>query len=202
MRSIHVLSLLTFSALATACGGEATTTASSGSPSAKPAASTVASSKASAAAPAASAAPAAPAAPAGALADLDLSPGGAAFKGLKAKAPEGTKVADDGAGGASIAISGDVQITLATDVKLIKDMKEGVKAGAEAVKGKITFANDKPDTLDYVTELTDVDGKAAKLHGFVHTIDVGGKKMLCSLTGVEKEEDLAVADAFCKSVTK
>lgn len=202
MKLLHAVSALTLSVVASACGGEATT-APSGSPSSKPA--TAASSKASAAPAAVSAAPAAasaaPAAPSGDLIDLDLSPGGAAYKGLKAKGPAGTKVADDGAGSVGIAMDGGTQITLGSDVKLIKDIKSGAEAGAKAVEGKITFTNDKADTLDYVTELKDVDGKDQKLWGFAHTLDVGGKKYLCSAS-VDSEAKLAAADAFCKSVTK
>lgn len=136
-----------------------------------------------------------------ATAEIDLSPGGAAWVGWSIKGPAGATVAADGAGGAQVAFK-DYQLTIAPGKPLVADMKEGAKAGAEIVNGTMKLIVDKPDELEYTTELKDILGKDVKQFGFAQTITVGGKPYSCSSVGVPSEADLAAAKAMCKSLAK
>lgn len=135
------------------------------------------------------------------LTEIDLSPAGAAWKGWTVKAPEGTKVADSGAGGPQIALK-DYQLTITEGKLTLNDIKSGAKVGAEAVQGKVTFTTDTPDALEYSTELKDVEGKAVKTYGFGIHMKVGDKTYGCQATGPTSEAQVTEAKAVCNSLAK
>ena len=137
----------------------------------------------------------------GALTEIDLSPAGAAWKGWIVKAPEGTKVADSGAGGPQIATK-DYQLTITEGKLTLNDIKSGAKVGAEAVQGKVTFTTDTPDAVEYFSELKDIEGKAVKTYGFGIHMKVGDKTYGCQATGPTSEAHVTEAKAVCNSLAK
>ncbi|MFT3699277.1 MAG: hypothetical protein QM831_39380 [Kofleriaceae bacterium] len=178
----HVVLIALF---ASACGNKKTDD--------KPAAKAV--ETAPAAAPAAAPAPA-PAADANV--DVDLAPGGDKWKGFSIKAPAGTTVADNGAGGVSITTP-KLGFEMTHELH-IKDMKDGVKSGLELSKGTVTYAVDKPDEIAYETETPAGDGKV-KGYGFAYYVTAGGAKVGCSGM-VDSPDQVAQIKGWCNSLAK
>jgi hypothetical protein len=145
------------------------------------------------------AAPVAPsAAPAAAGAELDLSPAGEGWKGFTIKAPAGATATSDGTDGVIVNLESlAFQISTQTDVKMLKD---GMKAGMEQSKGKVTFTVDKADELAYTTE-QDMGGNIIKGYGFQLVLSPGGKKVMCG-ANVDSEAQVATIKAICNSLTK
>ena len=131
--------------------------------------------------------------------DVDLSPAGAAFKGLSIKGPADTKVTDNGAGGAGVAMgSFSFEITPTEDLKLRKD---GIKSGLELSKGTVTYQTDTADEIAYTTETPNADGAKLKGYGFAMATTVDGKKLYCNAM-LDDEKQVAAAKAACKSLAK
>jgi hypothetical protein len=149
------------------------------------------------AAPAAAGEPA-KAAPA-ASSEVDLSPGGAAWKGWTIKAPAETKVSDNGAGGISV-LMGNFGFEMTQGDLEIKTRKDGIASGLEFSKGKVTYQVDKPDELAYTTETPAGDG-TIKGYGFAMYVTSGGTKIGCSAM-LDEEAQVAAAKAACASATK
>ncbi|HVK83299.1 MAG TPA: hypothetical protein VM513_04280 [Kofleriaceae bacterium] len=139
------------------------------------------------------------AAPAAAAGEVDLAPGGDAWKGLAIKGPADSKVSDNGAGGVGIVL-GNISFEITPGKPDIKTIKDGIKFGLETSKGTITYSIDKPDEIAYVTETPMGDGKV-KGYGFAHPVTVDGKTFACSTT-VDTEEQAATAKAACDSLHK
>ena len=91
------------------------------------------------------------AAPAAAAGEVDLAPGGDAWKGLAIKGPADSKVSDNGAGGVGIVL-GNISFEITPGKPDIRTIKDGIKFGLETSKGTITYSIDKPDEIAYVTE--------------------------------------------------
>ncbi len=195
MKTLSIALFATLAAL-TACKKAADKSAA---PAPKPTEPTGPSATGNAPAPAPAPTPEPTPAPAAATGDLDLTPGGAAWAGYAIKAPAGSLVSDNGAGGVSVqAKSFGVEISPELHVK---DMKAGATFGAETGKGKITFTIDKADEIAYMTEIPGADGASFKGYGFGMTVNVAGKKIACSGL-VDSEEAVALAKAACNSITK
>jgi hypothetical protein len=182
-RSMLFSSLLLAILSTAACGKKQDDAA----PSAKP--------TAAAAAPAGESAPA----PAAATGDVDLAPGGDAWKGWQIKAPAESKVTDNGAGGISVN-TGKLGFEMTQGDLNISDAKNGAKFGAESAKGTITFTVDKPDELAYTTETPVGDGKV-KGYGASWYVKADGKRIGCSAL-VDDEAQLATIKSICGSVHK
>jgi hypothetical protein len=132
---------------------------------------------------------------AAASSEVDLSPGGAAWKGWTIKAPADTKVADNGAGGISVTM-GSFGFEMTQGDLDIKTRK----AGLEYSKGKVTYQVDKPDELAYTTETPAGDG-TIKGHGFAMYVTSGGAKIGC--TGMlDEDAQVTAAKAACASAAK
>lgn len=144
-------------------------------------------------------APVAPsAAPAAAGAELDLSAAGEGWKGFTIKAPAGATATSDGTDGVIVNLESlAFQISTQNDVKMLKD---GMKAGMEQSKGKVTFTVDKADELAYTTE-QDMGGNIIKGYGFQLVLSPGGKKVMCG-ANVDSEAQVATIKAICNSLTK
>ncbi len=154
------------------------------------------------AAPAGAAPAAAPVAPSAALAaagaELDLSAAGEGWKGFTIKAPAGATATSDGTDGVIVNLESlAFQISTQNDVKMLKD---GMKAGMEQSKGKVTFTVDKADELAYTTE-QDMGGNIIKGYGFQLVLSPGGKKVMCG-ANVDSEAQVATIKAICNSLTK
>lgn len=141
----------------------------------------------------------APAPAPAAAADLDLTPGGAAWAGYSIKAPEGCTVSDNGAGGAAV-VCKSFGFELNPELHA-KELKDGAKFGAEAGKGKITFTVDKADEIAYMTETPGAAGASFKGYGFGITVAAAGKKFGCT-SMLDSEEQVAQAKAACNSLSK
>jgi hypothetical protein len=135
-----------------------------------------------------------------AQAEVDLGAGGDTWKGFALKAPGTAVVADDGAGGISVAFKG-FQLSLTQGKTFLADRKAGAKSAAEFSKGKVTFVTDKPEELEYVTETKNADGLPIKGYGFATSVDVAGKKIGCSSV-LDDEAQVAAGKAICKSLHK
>jgi hypothetical protein len=151
-------------------------------------------------APAKAAEPAAPAAApaAAATSDVDLAPGGDKFKGWAIKAPAGTTVTDNGAGGASI-VMGDLRFEMPQGDLYLKDVKDGNKSGAELSKAKFTYTVDKPDALEWTSETPAGEG-TIKGYGFSYYVDAKAKIGCTSI--VDDEKQVAAIKAVCNSLHK
>lgn len=137
--------------------------------------------------------------PAAAVGDIDLTPGGPAWAGYSIKAPAGSMVSENGAGGLTV-LSKAFGIEINPELQA-QARKDGAKFGAESAKGKITFTIDKADEFAYITETPGADGASFKGYGFGITVTVGDKKLAC--TGVlDSEEQVALAKAACNSLSK
>jgi hypothetical protein len=130
--------------------------------------------------------------------DVDLSPAGAAWKGWTVKAPAGSEIRDNGAGGAIIEL-GSISFEATQGDFDIKLIKSGAEFGAK--EGKITFQVDKADELAYTTEISVGGGAPIKGYGFAYSVKVAGKKVGCSST-LDSEEQVAKAKAACNSIMK
>ncbi|MEO8549683.1 MAG: hypothetical protein ABI678_06910 [Kofleriaceae bacterium] len=183
-RSLHLTSILLAFLATAACGKKQDDAA----PSAKP----------TAAAPPAAEAPKAAEAPA-VSGDIDLAPGGDAWKGWQIKAPAETKVSDNGAGGISVN-TGKLGFEMTQGDLHISDVKSGAKFGTESAKGTITFTTDTKDELAYTTETPIGDGKV-KGYGAAWYVKVDGKRIGCTAL-LDEEVQLATVKSICGSVHK
>ncbi len=133
--------------------------------------------------------------------DIDLSPGGAAWKGWHAKGDD-AQVTDAGTGDGMINVTFKTFGFALTQGDLhIPDMKNGAKSAVEGSNGKVTFTTDKPDALDYVTERPNADGVPIKSYGFAMYVSASGKKIGCSAV-LDDLDQVASAKAVCQSVHK
>lgn len=131
--------------------------------------------------------------------EVDLSPGGAAWKGLTIKGPADTKVTDNGAGGVGIVMGNfGFEVNPTEDLKLRKD---GIKSGLEFSKGTVTYQVDTADELAYTTETPNADGAKIKGYGFAMATTVAGKKLYCNAM-LDDEKQIAAAKTACKSIAK
>ena len=138
-------------------------------------------------------------APAAAGGEVDLSPGGAAWKGYTIRGPADAKVTDNGAGGVGITMgSFGFEINPTEDLKLRKD---GIKSGLEFSKGTVTYQVDTADEIAYTTETPNADGAKIKGYGFATSVSVAGKKLYCNAM-LDDEAQVAAAKAACKSLAK
>jgi predicted small lipoprotein YifL len=138
-------------------------------------------------------------APAAAGGDVDLSPGGVAWKGLTLKGPADSKVTDNGAGGVGVVMGNFAfEINPTEDLKLRKD---GIKSGLEFSKGTVTYQVDTADEIAYTTETPNADGAKIKGYGFAMAVTVAGKKLYCNAM-LDDEGQVAAAKTACKSLAK
>jgi hypothetical protein len=189
LMKINSIIVLATSLSFSACGGSNPADQKS-SPGAKPAA--------TATAPAATPEPP-PAAPP-AASNVDLGAAGPGWAGFTVKAPEGTTIADNGAGGA-VVMTKDFQFDLSTEPFDAKLRKEGLQFGVEASKGKITYAVDKADELAWTSERPNADGAPMKSFGFAMVVSAGDKKVTC-FAPLDTEEQVKAAREICTSLSK
>lgn len=132
-----------------------------------------------------------------ALADIDLSKAGDAWKGFHLKGLPDAEVTDNGTGGVIVNFSDNtmVQLNPATsrDVKLFK---QGLTANYKSV----TYSVDTPDELVFTT-VSDMGGNMIEGYGFSIVVTAGDKKVECG-SSYDDEATLNRMKDVCKSLAK
>ncbi len=139
------------------------------------------------------------------LVDVDLSSGGAAWKGYTIKAPKGSKVMEDMS---NIRVAGKgcpitekcayFDLILSQTKPDLKATKKLHSDGAAQFKDKLTFTEDTATALEWTRE-----GDMGKTRNFEHVVKVGTKELGCHpLGGVITESDLTGMKDACKTLAK
>jgi hypothetical protein len=138
-----------------------------------------------------------------AMAEFDLSPAAANWKGWVAQGAKDGRVMVNGVNGARIAANGmdAFDVMFNPKKKDLKELKKNLEIGAAAAKGvmTITFTANTPDNLEWFTEANGV-----KRYGFTTNFKASGKDVSCSnniMIGIRDTDLLQRTKDACKTLT-
>jgi hypothetical protein len=143
------------------------------------------------------------------MVEVDLSSGGAAWKGYSIKAPKESKVMEDmsnirvaGKGCPITETCPEFDLILSQKKPNFKETKSLQEQGATAMKDKLQWTGETADMLEWTRESTMGDTTIKTLN-FERIVKVGGKELGCwPLNAPSKESDLAAMKEACTTLAK
>jgi hypothetical protein len=142
------------------------------------------------------------------IVDVDLSSGGAAWKGYSIKAPKGSQVMEDPRG---LRVAGKgcpvtetcpyFDIVINQKKPNFQETKELMEEGATTYKDKLQWTSETADTLEWTREPTMEN--TGKTINFERIVNVGGNELGCKpLTAASKASDIAAMKEACATLAK